>query len=221
MLRRGSSKWNDMMFIKHATPYNGIAGIIEKYRVQQITKIIQKNLKHKNFTLLEVGCEAGNLLRYISKGFPESTLVGMDISEKALEKAKKVLSQKVKLIKCDIRDQNLKLPIKKVDFLICSETLEHIPEVDKAIDGLARIADNKTTVIITVPSEKLKNLIKLILNKLKIFDLFFKGIEKDFSEWHLHNFSKKSILKLLSEKLKIIKCKKILFLHHIIIAQKL
>jgi len=216
----GSDKWNNIMYIKHPTPYNGLAGKIEKFRSKEIMYFIQKNKKRHNFTLLEVGCEAGNLLGSISRRFRSAELIGVDISDVALKKARTNLKDEIKLIKLDITHQPLKLN-KNIDFLICSETLEHILNVKKAIENLAKSCTNETILIITVPNEKLKNLIKIILNKLKVFDLFFKGIEKGFSEWHLQDFSKEEILKLLSQQFKIIKYKNILFLHHLIVLRNI
>lgn len=216
----GSDKWNDMMFTKHPTPYNGLAGKIEKFRSKKIIHFIQENKKRQNFTLLEIGCEAGNLLGLISRKFKKAELIGVDISDIALKKARTNLKTEIELIKLDITNQPLKLN-KKIDFLICSETLEHILNVERAIENLAKSCTNETILIITVPNEKLKNLIKIILNKLKIFNLFFKGIESGFSEWHLQDFSKKEILNLLSSQFKIIKYKNILFLHHLIVLKNI
>lgn len=218
----GSPAWNDQMFGQHPTPYAGIAGIMEKYRVQQILNAIKAHHKQDaNFTIVEIGCESGNLLKQAKKAFPNARIIGADISSEALKQAKENLGDQVELTTIDLTADSLKPPAEKIDYLICSETLEHIPDAKKAVSSLAKIANDQTLVIVTVPDEKIKNMIKRILLRLKIFKLFFKGIEEGFSEWHLHDFSKEDILKLLSRHFRILKYKRLLFLHQLIAAQKL
>ena len=219
-LKTGSSKWNDYMFSKHPSPEEGIAGKVGEYRANKIIKIINKTKQGKDFTIVEIGCEAGNLLKDISKKFPEAKIVGFDISERALEEAKNILKKDIILKKADITKDTIKIPFEKIDFLICSETLEHIQDTKKAMQGLENLCDERTMLIITVPNENFKNKIKKILKKLKIFNILFRGIEKGFSEWHIHNFSKKDVLKLISIRFKILKYVNILYLHHLIVARK-
>jgi 2-polyprenyl-3-methyl-5-hydroxy-6-metoxy-1,4-benzoquinol methylase len=217
----GSSIWNDEMFKKHPTPYTGIAGFIEKKRIQKIVGLISKKIKNNKKTLIfEVGCEAGNLLNALANKFPDGQFVGTDISETALGAAKNRLSDKVKLINLDITSDFDIKNSQEIDFLICSEVLEHVSDIDKAIRGLYKLAGPETTIIITVPIEGLKNFIKKVLQLTGIFKLFFKGIEDTKSEWHIQNFSKKSIFKYLYQYFKIERHSTYFFLHRFIIARK-
>ncbi len=217
----GSSAWNDQMFGRHPTPYTRVAGMVEKYRVQQVLRIIKDyHRQNSDFTVVEIGCEAGNLLKQAKEAFPSARMIGVDISRDALEQARKALGSRVELVTLNLAADDPKLPIDKIDYLICSETLEHIPDVEKAVANLAKMADKKTLVIITVPDEKIKNIIKRILSRFKVFKFFSMKIEEGFSEWHLHDFSKDDILKVLSRHFRILKYKKLLFLHQLIVAQK-
>jgi 2-polyprenyl-3-methyl-5-hydroxy-6-metoxy-1,4-benzoquinol methylase len=220
MRNNNLTEWNNKMFMQHPTPYNGFAGFIEKNRVNAIIKEINKYKKNRYFSLLEIGCEAGNLLEILSNKFPKARLFGYDISQVALKKAKNKLDKKIKLKYKDLTNDNFSTDIDKTNFIICSEVLEHIPNVSKAINNISKISSLNQFIIITVPYEKIKNSIKNILTKLKIFNFLFKGIESTFSEWHVHNFSENDIKRLFKDNFIIIKYRKIFLLHQLLVLKK-
>jgi ubiquinone/menaquinone biosynthesis C-methylase UbiE len=212
----GSPAWNDLMFGKHPTPYKGIAGFIEQQRIQSILKGIRQ---HKWDRILEIGCEAGNLLQAIEKAFPKAQLWGMDISEKALEEARQKLSSEVQFIQSDIT-QIVNWQEAIPDIIICSETLEHIPDSEAAVRQIAALAGPNTILIFTVPLEKLKNQVKSLLLRLGLFQLLFRGIEEGKSEWHVQDFSASDFQTLIGGHFEIIQYKQIWGLHQQIIAKK-
>lgn len=216
----GSPRWNDLMFSRHPTPYSGIAGWIERQRVRAILTYISNYTNSSNFKLLEIGCEAGNLLSAIRQAFPQAQLTGFDISEKALQQAKsKLIAPPIHLIHGDITQ----VPNLSTDFdiIVCSETLEHIPDYQAALLNIASLGNSGSIFIFTVPLESLKNKIKKLLNQLGLFDLFFRGIEKGMSEWHVNDFSKKAFLELLSQHFEILKYNQIMGLHQVAGCKKL
>ena len=209
----GSKLWNDAMYKKHPTPYSGLAGMVERFRVRSIIKMASITTSDH---VLEVGCEAGNLL----VSLPEAArFVGADISEAALEDAQQNLDQKgrtAELIACDATED---LPFDKGEFsvVICSEMLEHVPHPEKVIANLIKISGEKTRIILSVPNEEPKLQIKRWLTKIGFMQLFMPTIEEEQSEWHLHAFSMSSFHKLLAGKLEIHQVKLICGLH--IVAQ--
>lgn len=211
--------WNNDMYKKHPTPYTGIAGIIEYQRAKKIYKNIKEFNKTKA-TIIEIGCEQGNLLKYLSTKLPNYNFIGIDISSDALLDANKTLDNTCLLLDFDITSDDPFPLIPKPDFIICSEVLEHIPNYKKAIIKIHEIASADSIIIITVPLEKYKNLIKHALKKTRLFKLLFKDIEDNMSEWHINNFSKEAILKTLNPYFKILKYKLLLGLHQIIIVKK-
>lgn len=212
----GTPEWNDEMYAKHATPYKGIAGAIEKERLRRILGKIKDRNSPK--TLMEVGCEAGNLLHFLEQELSGFTLIGVDISQSALTIAREKVSDKVRCIYHDIT-QHSPLEHPPLDYLICSETLEHIPEVERAIEGLWALTHPHTTIIITVPIEKYKNQIKRVLTKLGIFDFLFAGIEKELSEWHVQDFSKEALFSLMEERFNIVSYETIWYMHQLLVLQ--
>jgi len=207
------------MYEKHATPYNGVAGFIQKKRLQKITTAISKHKPKAGGTIVEIGCEEGNLLKFLSERFPKNNFAGLDISAKALSEAKNLLPDSVHLDEYDLTSgpYNFETPPAVV---VCSETLEHIPDAESAVKNIAASAGEETIVIITVPIEKHKNRIKKNLVRLGVFDLFFKGIEESLSEWHVQDFSKEDILELLNPYFKVLSYDTIWLMHQIIVLQK-
>lgn len=215
-IKIGSSKWNDQMYEKHPTPYHGLAGIIEKLRVK---KVISFAKPKKSDSILELGCESGSLLM----SFPNiRKMVGLDISNKALEEAKYKTLKLNKNINYVYGDFMKKLQFKKGEFsiIICSEALEHVLNPEKAIRNIYEICNSKTRVIITVPDEAFKISIKNLLNEMGLLKILLPGIEKNQSEWHLHAFSKEQIIKIFSKYFKIAKLGSVLGLHIVIEGEK-
>jgi len=196
----GSKSWNNEMYEKHPTPYGGIAGFIQQQRLQKISAAMTKHLPVSGDTIVEIGCEEGNLLKFLGEKHKNYQCIGLDISSKALTEAKNHLPKATLLAEHDITSgpylfQNAPA------YLICSETLEHIPNAAVAVENIYKSAGKDTIVIITVPIEKHKNNIKKRLVQLGLFNLFFKGIETALSEWHVQDFSKADILQIERERL--------------------
>ena len=214
----GSKSWNNEMYEKHPTPYGGIAGFIQHKRLQRIAAaMVQYQAKSGN-TIAEIGCEEGNLLKFVGARNKNYHCIGLDISSKALAVAKKQLPSSTQLIEHDITSGPHHFP-STVGYLICSETLEHIPNAALAVENISKSIDKDTIVIFTVPIEKYKNNIKKWLVRFGIFNLFFKGIEASLSEWHVQDFSKEDILGLLGTYYEILSYDTIWLMHQIIVAK--
>jgi 2-polyprenyl-3-methyl-5-hydroxy-6-metoxy-1,4-benzoquinol methylase len=215
----GSKSWNEIMFQRHKTPYSGIPGFIERYRVRCVLSCINSNKSNDEpMTIVELGCGAGFLLKKIDEAFSSKELIGVDISTHALREAEKRLSSDVYLQESDISEKfSPPLHAKNIDYIICSETLEHLPKPKLAIENIGSIAESTTKLIVTVPIERYKNIIKGIFNNLRLFDLFFPNIEKGSSEWHLHDFNRQAIQTLLQHKFDIQYETTILLMHRLFI----
>lgn len=204
------------MFSRHPTPYKGIAGFIEYTRARKILNII-KSKKSVNLNILEVGCESGNLLRYLIRKLPENDYFAIDISDVALKEAFIKTAGRCTFFNSDITEGASDLSFPKLDVIICSEVLEHIPDFHKAINTLAQLSNNGTLIIITVPLEKYKNIIRRILKSMGIFHLLFKDIEDSHSEWHINDFSKEDIVRHLSEKFNVVEYSLVWGIHHVLV----
>ena len=63
---------------------------------------LKKKIKIKKFSLLEIGCGEGNLLKYLSNYFPSSKLVGYDLNDYGIKDARKNKIRNVKFYTKDI-----------------------------------------------------------------------------------------------------------------------
>lgn len=179
-----SPQWNDEMYRRHSTPYTGLAGFVEALRVRAVLKAAAVGPRDR---LLEVGCEAGHLL----KNFPpcENT-VGFDISQAALADARAMFASSGRSATFIQGDASQPLPFARGDFnvIVCSEMLEHVPDPRTCLANIAAIADSDCRIVLTVPNELPKLRIKTLLVKTGLMRKIMPGIEENQSEWHLQCF---------------------------------
>ncbi len=180
--------WNDAMYSKHPTPYGtGIAGAISAARVRTVLRMAKVTREDR---VLELGCESGHLLVQV----PDCTRrVGADISEAALRDARAMAAQagaqRIEFMQVDAL-KPLPFAAGEFDVIIISEMLEHVDNPRTVLEQVHAICTPATRLVITVPNERPKLIIKDILRAVRLFDLLFPGIEEGQSEWHLQQFSK-------------------------------
>ncbi len=205
------SQWNDEMYEKYPTRrgvfhFNPIPRFIEYARMRSVLKGCG-DVKGKR--ILEIGCEQGILTARIPEGYKE--LIATDISPRALEDAKKFC--KKPRIKFLVRDATKKMEFSEnhFDIIICSETLEHVPDYMAVVKEMHRLLRPAGRLSLSVPYEKSITSAKRFLTKLKIFDLLFTSIESHTSEWHVNQFDKASICQALEDYFSITRAKYVPF----------
>lgn len=100
--------------------------------------------------VIEIGCGRGAFARYlVAQG---ADLVAADFSEKAIEIAKRRLadSARCEVLVADI--QEIPFPPESFDVVISLETLEHVPDPDRALAELVRVTKIGGRVLITSPN---------------------------------------------------------------------
>lgn len=209
-------EWNDRMYKKHPTPYNGIAGLIEKARLWAVLDFAKSQ---NNDSVLEIGCERGNLISHLPN---VKRIVGADISIKALEDASILLKNQNSKVEFFQLDAQQALPFYSGEFnvIICSEMLEHVEKPEAVIENIYNIACNNTRIILSVPIEEPKLKVKNILHKLGLMEFMFPGIELGQSEGHLHAFSKKKLHDLTTKQFQIKRSKSIFGIHYVVHLEK-
>ncbi|MEM3551482.1 MAG: class I SAM-dependent methyltransferase [Candidatus Bathyarchaeia archaeon] len=121
---------------------------------QLVIEMLCSNFRDLNGKIvIEVGCGLGGFLLNISKSCEE--VVGLDVSSKAIHIAKDLakkfgLQNRVNFIVGDAQF----LPFKENggDVLVCSETLEHVPDYEKAFSELVRVTKKSGYLCLTVPN---------------------------------------------------------------------
>ncbi|HQE11407.1 MAG TPA: class I SAM-dependent methyltransferase [Flavipsychrobacter sp.] len=140
----------------YRTPYAATSNI-SRYMV---TKSILNALNQFNFSnFIDIGGAEGYTANIVKKLFavPVKTT---DLSENACKMASKIFG--IEGIPCDIH--NLPFANEAFDAVLCSETIEHVTDYQKAIDELLRIT--KKVLVITVPHETPEIVAENIRNKV-------------------------------------------------------
>jgi ubiquinone/menaquinone biosynthesis C-methylase UbiE len=149
-----------------------------------------------NITIIDFGCGNGKILEEIKKINFKARLIGLDVSETALEQARKNLPE-IKFYK--INDGE-KIPLKSenADFIFSSEVIEHIYDTENAFSEMARILRPGGKILLTTPYH---GLIKNLLITIFAFNKHFNPISP-----HIRFFTKKTLLELLNKNnLKVLK----------------
>lgn len=192
------AKWNDEMVKKYHSEgtlfesANPILRYIEKIRAKTIIKFAKITF---NDTAIDVGCGEGYMVSLLPKA---KKIIGFDISNVALERARSILNNRndVEFIKGD--GQNIQLDDNLFNVAICSEMLEHTPEPERAISELHRILKPGGRLIVSIPDEKRIKRIMNILKLLKIDRFLHAARKQETYEWHLHEFDM-NVLKSISD----------------------
>jgi len=145
-------------------------GIIERHiRTYEILKALAC-LRFSS--LVDIGGAEGFKANLASKLF-NCRVTNSDLSEQACKRANELFGMESR--QADIHS----LPFRdgEFDVVLCSETLEHVTDFDRALDELLRVA--RIGVIITVPHEP-KHLTE-------------ENIEGDVPHAHIHNFKLDSL----------------------------
>ena len=144
-------------------------GILSRYI---ITFQIMKLLSHLKFTsLLDIGGAEGYTAAIVQHIFGVDVR-SCDLSEEACYRAKEIFNidgQQVDIHELPFQDNEF-------DVVLCSETLEHVPDLHQATIELIRVC--KKAVIITVPHESKK--------------VIEKNIRENIPHSHIHSLSLRS-----------------------------
>lgn len=160
--------------------------------------VILKYLK-KGQKVLDVGCSEGELGAIIKEKF-NSKVYGIEISEKAIEIAKKRLD---KVMKINIEDE-FELDEKNFDVIIFADILEHLYNPEQCINKFKKYLADDGYFIISIPN---------IANWLIRLKLLFGNFDYEpagiLDDTHIRFFTFKSIKKMIEKlglKIKKIDC---------------
>jgi SAM-dependent methyltransferase len=172
------------MFTFQQTPYDPrtIAGRIFLRRVHWIADYVGRNGRRGR--VLEVGCEAGGLLRHLPSGW---MIVGLDLSRAALATARSALGRSdVGFVHADAT-RPLPFPEDSFDYVIASEVLEHCRSPHRVIAQLHGVLKRDGRAIVSIPNERRYLKWKSWLARLPLARLALRGIEAGPAAWHIHH----------------------------------
>ena len=162
-------------------------------------------------TLLEYGFGSGSLLFQVAKNHKFSKVIGVDISDAVIEKAKsniqninKDYCQKLKFIKPDQAGEKIPdIKSNSVDCVVSVATIEHVLNPYSVLDELYRVTKTGGTLICSVPNYAyIKYRFQLLLGHLPI-----TGTNEPIEKWrtagwdgmHIHCFTKNAFNILLKD----------------------
>ena len=141
--------------------YVPLFGIFFWKRLKKIIKIILKNqnkVEQKFKNILDIGCGISFLSINLGINNPDAKINGIDILEewqnKYIEKIVSKYYKNFNMITHDIQTQT-HFPEDHFDLIIALDVLEHITNLESAIDEIKRILKKKGKFIITVPAESI------------------------------------------------------------------
>ncbi|MCK9467364.1 MAG: class I SAM-dependent methyltransferase [Candidatus Absconditabacterales bacterium] len=170
----------------------GDYGLIRYYHKKK-ARIVMKNIlkfQDKNKTLLDAGCGRGPYVFLAKNYFKKIFAFEYDVKE--LNFAKKNNYNNEKIIYNQVDLTNIPLETESIDYIICSEVLEHIPDYQKACNECYRVLKKGGKMILSMPNgsslfykiAKIRNQNKIDMNNHKDWEsarhwhFSFKDIER-------------------------------------------
>jgi len=162
--------------------------IYRYYHINRFRKV-SRFINNVNGSLLDIGCDGGSFTAYLNKCCKPSYVVGLDISRKAVDYAKKMHPQ----IDFVVADGHL-LPFragafKTITFL---EVLEHTKRPELMLNEAKRVLDRGGTIICLVPNED------SLLFRMVWF-LWTKLRGKIWGDKHVTKFNEQILVKKLKD----------------------
>jgi len=121
-------------------------------RVDKLRFITLLNIVKNVNSILDAGCGSGYYLPFLSRKC--KILYGVDNSHVGVEKSKEVSKKynlDAKIYKADI-SKHIPIKNKKIDIIFCTETIEHIKNIDGVLKEFKRILKDNGRIIISVPN---------------------------------------------------------------------
>lgn len=103
-----------------------------------------------DFQILEVGCGKGRNAEVLQKRW-KAKVIGIDVSPEIIETAKR-LHPTVEFQVMSL--EALDFPAQSFDRIYGLDVLEHVDDLEKSADEIARVLKTQGTLVVTVPAEK-------------------------------------------------------------------
>lgn len=162
---------------------NFLQRLWHKRKIETFARLIGKG----NFSrILDVGCAGGMTTNEISKIFPESKIVGVDIYKEAVTYGRKIYPH-IKFLVADAH--NLPFDNNSFDLCICYETIEHVEEPQRVLSEIKRVTHKNGRAIIAMDSGSL--LFRIV------WWLWEKTKGKVWQGAHIHPFTHNELEKLI------------------------
>ncbi len=109
-------------------------GPIHRHHRRIFNQMVADLPKDEVLTVADIGCGEGSNLLYLKHVFPNATLFGIDVSRKAIEKARSLVDAEFVVL-----DAQGDYPLRNFDFVISSDVIEHLEDDMSALRNIYRI----------------------------------------------------------------------------------
>ena len=150
--------------------------------------VVRKMIRGFPGNVLDVGCASGWLAARVAKMLPESSVTGVDVSQKMIRYGR-LKHPDINFVHADAH--KLPFPNESFDLIICTETLEHVINPLGVLMEIKRcLADNGEVIVSMDSGNWLFNLAWFFWTKTK---------GKVWQGAHLHKFNKNKLQKLFTQ----------------------
>jgi len=165
---------------------------VETYNDKPELRRIVEMVKVQKGRMLDIGSGGGLLTECLPFYFPDVQIFGCDVSSTAIKYAKKFGTGKVSY---KTNSKKLHYPSAYFDVCLCSDVLEHIPDVPYFLHEVRRILKKNGLFFLSIPCEGQPFTIHWLLGKMGIWkDLTFKHVG------HIHpEFTHENIIQLFQK----------------------
>jgi SAM-dependent methyltransferase len=129
---------------RYSGNYMATHALLEVRRVRETLAAVP----HEPETILDYGCGRGAWMPVLDETFPGAHLVGVDISERAVGRAREDFPTAAYAV---VKDDICPLPDGSVDLLFSYHVLEHVRDLDATVADMARLVRPGGTLCIMLP----------------------------------------------------------------------
>ncbi|MEZ0346064.1 MAG: class I SAM-dependent methyltransferase [Infirmifilum sp.] len=116
-------------------------------RLSKALQLIKKNVKAR--TMLDVGCNNGELTEVIARHVGAEEVYGVDVDEEALKMA---MNRGIKVHKVDVSTDKLPFSDNTIDLVTSMEVIEHLVNPDNMLQEIFRVLRRGGYLLLTTPN---------------------------------------------------------------------
>lgn len=157
-----------------------LKGRQEQFRYRRTIEFIRKNIQKPNLKILELGCSEGHFTSHLSK--EDYQITAVDISEKAIERAKEKNIPNAEFICADMIQYISDKDLSKYDLVLLLECFYYLNKMRKAVflEILHEKINQDSKVIISLPVNKDNEMFISEKRILKKFGQLGFGLYKNY-----------------------------------------
>ncbi|EKF50101.1 type 11 methyltransferase [Thermosipho africanus H17ap60334] len=196
-----SKIWNKVWIGNNTYSDEKVRDYVSRLKVKQIVEYIKREFKISNVgTIAEIGCGDGRILKLVGRDLNSKELIGIDISEKAIYKARKMFGNQM-LLKLGSA-VNVPIEDNYCDLVLSLGVIEHYrlkEDLEKSVKEIYRILKPGGIAVIMVPNRISFGVIDRIIQQ--IFGKWDYGYQKELTPKQLEKIIKKSGFSVIKYKI--------------------